>query len=329
MLKKIADEIKNKESFLISTHLNPDGDAIGSELALGICLANLGKEATIFNQNNTPRIYRFLPHSEKIVHQIDNSRDYDLVFIVDCSDLERGGEDFEKIISKNKIINIDHHLTNKLFGELNLVDINASATGELIYRVLREIPAKITLPIALNIYTAILTDTGSFHYPNTTAKSLEIAGEMIKIGVDPWRVAEAVYENNSLAQLRLMGLALNTIEVSDGGMIGSMVVYKDMFRQTGTTSEDTEDFVNYLRSLSKIKVAVFLKEISEECFKLSLRSKGELDVAEIAGQFGGGGHQNAAGFTIRGDLTEIKEKVFRVIRKKLQDYNSYCGLPVI
>jgi len=322
MLNRIANKIINNKSILISTHQNPDGDAIGSELAIGICLENLNKDVTIFNQDDTPPIYQFLPYSDKIVHQLDNSKEYDLIFILDCADHDRGGGNLDKIISESKVINIDHHITNEYFGELNLIDKKASATGEIIYSLIKEIPAKITLPIATNIYTAILTDTGSFHYSNTSAKSLKIASEMIKIGVDAAEVAEAIYENRSLAELRLLGLSLNTIEESDNGMICSMVVNNDMFLQTGTSAKDTDSFVNYLSSISTAKVAALLKEISENCYKFSLRSKGKINVAEIASQFGGGGHRNAAGFTIQGEFREIKKQVFKIIRQRLDNYLS-------
>ncbi len=317
MIKKIVDVIKNNKSFLLTTHINPDGDAIGSELALGICLANMGKEVTIFNQDDTPAVYRFLPNVEKIIHQLNSTGDFDYVFLLDSADIERRGTDFNDILSEIRIINIDHHITNTYFGELNMVDKNASATGELIYRIIKEIPAEITLPIATNIYTAILTDTGSFHYSNVTAKSFEISGEMIELGVSPWKVAEAVYENRSSAKLRLLGLALNTLEMFEGGMIGAITVDQFMLGQTNATLDDTEDFVNYPRSIASVKVALLFKEVSEDCFKLSLRAKGEVNVAEIAGHFGGGGHKNAAGFMIRGKLSDIKKEILLFIKKKL------------
>ncbi|MEW6616371.1 MAG: bifunctional oligoribonuclease/PAP phosphatase NrnA [Thermodesulfobacteriota bacterium] len=318
MEARIIEEIKSNKAFLIASHINPEGDAIGSALALAISLNNIGKEVTVFNQGPIPRNLQFLPMSAEIVHNPDKiGVNFDVAFVLDCGDLDRVGNGIEKIRKIRKIINIDHHITNSKFGDVILVDSESSSTAELIYNVLKEIPIEVTYEIALNIYTAILTDTGAFCNSNTTEGAFHIASEMVKMGVNPSSVAEKIYKQMPVSRLKLLGLVLNTLEILDNGRIASVVAKLSLLKKTGATPELTEDIVNYPRSISGVKVAVLFKEVSKNHYKISLRSNKDVDVADIAREFGGGGHPNASGGNVGGSLLEVKRKVFEAISKRL------------
>ncbi len=317
MEREIIEEIRNKSVFLIASHIRPEGDAIGSALALAISLNNMGKEVTVFNQDPIPRNLQFLPMSTEIVHEIDDSFHYDVALVLDCGDLDRVGNVAEKIRRTGKIINIDHHKTNSGFGDLRLINTYKSSTGEILYDLLQEIPIPITYEIAVNIYTAILTDTGAFCHSNTTARTFQIAGELVTRGVNPSTVAEEIYERQSVSRLRLLALVLNTLEISDHGKVGSVVVLSSMLERVGATPDLGENMVDYPRSIEGVRVAVLFREVSKDQYRISLRSDGCIDVADIAKEFGGGGHPRASGCGVKGSLPEVKDKVFPAIRRRL------------
>jgi len=317
IITKIVDEVKKNRSFLVASHMNPEGDAIGSTLALAISLKSIGKDVTAYNQDHTPWNLQFLPMSTEIVHEIDESYPYDVAIVLDCAEFDRLGKGGKEIGKIGEIINIDHHKTNSKFGDLSYVDPYASSSAEIIYGLLKDIPVEMSHDIAVNIYTAIFTDTGSFRYANTTAKTFQIAGELVKAGVDTAKVAEEVYERQSSAQLRLLGLALNTLEVSENGRIGSMAVLSSMLKEAEATSDLTENMVNYPKSIRGVQVAVLFKEVSGNYYRISFRSYDNVDVSDIAKEFGGGGHPRAAGCGTNGSLTEVKEMVFDAIRRRL------------
>ncbi len=322
MIEQIVKEIKEDRRFLIASHQSPEGDAIGSSLALAIALKNLGKEVTTFNQDGVPKLLQFLPRAKEVSRELPRGITYDCAFIVDCGDPELLGEEFPRIKGIRKIINIDHHSTNNGFGDLQFIDPGASAAGVLIYRLLQKIPAEITQEIATNIYAAILSDTGSFHYHNTTAEGLRIAGEMIEQGVEPEKIAQQLYETQPSAYLQLLALVLGTLEVAHGGKVASVTVLQEMFQRTGTSKEAAEGFVNYPSSIEGVSVALLFREISEGKFKISFRARKNIDVSLLAQEFGGGGHQKAAGCTIEGTLPEVKNTVLQVVGKHLQNRDS-------
>jgi len=302
---------------LISTHQNPEGDAIGSVLALGLALKRMGKEVQVLTQDPIPEMLAFLSGAREVIHQAPAGGGFDVAFALDCGDQARLGEEFGKLKGMGKIINIDHHVSNNHFGEINLVDPRASSAAEIIYDLLRTIPVSMTPAIAENIYTGILTDTGSFHYSNTTPKTFAVARACLLAGVDPRRVAEQVYETQPLARLRLLPRALDTLELSAEGRISSVIVTQQMLQETGATVALTEDFVNFPRSVKGVEVALLFREITPTKYRVSLRSQGAADVARIAGRFQGGGHPNASGCTVEGSLSEVKAKVLEVVRAAL------------
>ncbi len=316
-LRKIAEIIRKEKRFLIVSHENPEGDAIGSILALGLALRERGKVVTVLNQDPTPEILSFLPGAKEIRHKVSGKEPFDVTLALDCGDRRRLGKEFNKLEKIGRLINIDHHVSNTAFGDLNLIDPRASAACEMIYGLLREIPVKLSPDIAENIYTGILTDTGSFHYSNTTAKTLAVARACLLAGVNPWKVAEKVYETQPLARLRLLRLVLDTLKTEEDGRVSSVVVTRKMLARAGATPDLTEDFINFPRSVKGTEVALLFREVTPAKYRVSFRSRGKVDVSRISQVFQGGGHPNAAGCTVDGSLKEVKAKVLAQVRAAL------------
>ena len=316
-LQRIVEQIQQGHRFLISTHVNPEGDAVGSALALALALREMAREAIVVIQDPIPENLRFLPGRGEVLHHAPQGASFDWAIALDCGDRERLGEEISKVKSQKGLINIDHHTSNRNFGDLNYVDPTASSTCEIIFDLLRRIPLRMTPAIAENIYTGILTDTGSFHYANTTARCFSIAAACLRAGVDPWRVAENVYETQPLARLRLLPLVLGTLEVDGDGRVSHLTVTHAMLEKAGASVAMTEDLINYARSVQMVEVAILFRELSPGKYRVSLRSKGKVDVAKIAGVFRGGGHPNAAGCTVEGTCAEVKAKVLEQVRASL------------
>ncbi|MBI4745965.1 MAG: bifunctional oligoribonuclease/PAP phosphatase NrnA [Deltaproteobacteria bacterium] len=309
MIDRIIEELRSNDSFLIVSHINPDGDAIGSSLALAGGLKAIGKKATVFINDSVPDIVRFLPGSSEVVYELLAGDQFDAAIVVDCGTPKQLGEKFNAFKGYKKLLNIDHHATNLNFADVVFLDPDACATGAMIYRILKTMQIEITREIALSIYTTIVVDTGSLHYGNSNPEAFRIAGEMVDIGVEPWVVAENLYESQPEGRIRLHSMALNTLTTHYDGKIGFIMVSKEMYKATGTTAEDTDGIVNYARSLKGVEVAMFIREISPDKYKASLRSKGRVDVTRIAGRYDGGGHVNAAGCLLKGSLPEVKKNL--------------------
>ncbi|MFQ5899939.1 MAG: bifunctional oligoribonuclease/PAP phosphatase NrnA [Thermodesulfobacteriota bacterium] len=316
-MKEIVEEIGKGKNFLISAHLNPEGDAVGSALGLALGLRKSGKNVTVFLEDPVPAIFNFLPSAEKVLHKVDPTRDYDVQIVVDCGDMDRTGEKFRDFKGRKVLINIDHHSTNTRFGDVNLVNTNACATGEIIYDILNAMSVNITPEIAINIYVAILTDTGSFRYASSTSRAFYIASEMVKRGVKPHEIAKKVYESNPAERVRLLGDVLKTLNVSKDGKMASICITLDMMQRAGATKDIVDGFVNYPRSIEGVKVAILFREDSLNRVKLSFRSKGAVNVADIAKELGGGGHPQAAGCTVDGSMEEVKERVNKITERYL------------
>jgi len=335
-LKKLIE--KNKK-FLIVSHINPEGDAIGSSVALALGLKKKGKSVYVLNKDPVPDILKFLP-SSKLVNQKIPSLKFDAMFIVDCATLERTG--LKGLRAKTTVV-IDHHLIQKSArpashppavrragseaGEvrsqklevgttIRLIDTSASAVGEIVYKLLSFLNVPIDKKIATNLYTSIFTDTGGFRFSNTSSETLKIASELVNAGAEPWKITKEVYENFSFNRLRLLVQSLSTIKKKD--KIAWMTVTRNMFRNTKTSTQATENLVNYPRMIKDIEVAVLFREDGKNSYKISFRSKGKVNVAEIARTFGGGGHANAAGCTLNGSLSEVKGKILKAVRKAIK-----------
>ncbi len=308
MRKQIADFILNRDRFAVTAHARPDGDAIGSELALALALRALGKTVDIGNADPIPRIYRFLPGAEsiRIVDEIDHR--CDAVIILECSDYERTGLNG---LERHFTINIDHHPATTDFADLNWVDPTSAAVGLMIMRLLKDLQAPITPEVATNLYVAALTDTGSFQHNISNADIFRDMAELTALGADPTAIAQRIYRTQSVPRLRLLEAALRTLELDLDGRIAWIRVCREDLEATGALAEDSEGFVNYPISLKGVQAAAFFREDSPDCHRVSLRSKGRCDVGSLARRMGGGGHRNAAGMTIRGAWEQTLSAVLK------------------
>ncbi|HBA89139.1 MAG TPA: DHH family phosphoesterase [Geobacter sp.] len=308
-IERIVAEIENGSSFLITSHESPDPDAVGSSLALANYLFARGKDVTVYLCDPVPDNCSFLPMADQ-VYAVMPERDFDVCFVLDVGEFRRAG----KAVTENKrigcFVNVDHHLGCENFGRHNVIDSKASATAAIIYRIIRAAGDEIDYPTALCIYTAILSDTGSFHYSNSDPEAFAIAGEMIGKGVNAWSVNENLYESEPLQRIALLALALSDLTVSPSGEYASVTVTLDMYGKTGATAQDTDRFINYPRSIKGVQVALFFRQVDEGSFKVGFRSKGKVDVSAVSASFGGGGHHNAAGCMVKGTLAEVKALVF-------------------
>ena len=311
-LSAICRVLREKERFLIACHENPEGDAIGSELALALALRKMGKTATVLNADPVPGNLLFLPGADTVVFAEDGSK-YDVAVVVDCGSPERTGRVARELRKCPLLVNIDHHRTNGDLGEFSLVDPDAAATGLLIHRVLSAMKFEIGLDVATNIYVAVLTDTGSFHYGSSSPEAFEVAGEMVRRGVDPWAVAEQVYETQSAHRLRLLGRVLDSLDVSSDGRVACITTMCEDLREFASGKDALEGFINYPRSIVGVEVAVSFREEEGSVFRVSFRSKGRVDVSAVAARFGGGGHHNAAGCTVPGTLADVKKRVLEAL----------------
>jgi phosphoesterase RecJ-like protein len=316
VLKRINEIIEENSSFLVTSHEGPDGDAVGSSLALAGYLTELGKDVTIHFIDPVPEIYKFLPLAEKVSNMLPDKH-YDVCFVLDVGEFRRAVNEIVNCKSIGMFVNIDHHKTKDHFGIINYIDPKAAATGVLIYRIIKDAGREISCNTALSIYSAIITDTGSFRYSNADPEAFSIAGEMVEKGVNPWNIAEHLYESQPKERLLLLARALATLDSSKCGKIGSLAVTLDMYEKTGASAELTDGFVNYPRSVRGVEVAIFFRELEAGYFKAGFRSKGKIDVSLIAAMFGGGGHQNAAGCEIKGSLAEVRKIIYDQLQRVL------------
>jgi phosphoesterase RecJ-like protein len=319
-MNQIIRQLKNSRQVLLATHIHPDGDAIGSLLALGLALEEgIKKKVQLYNESGLPAVYNFLPSIHRIKNEPGDIQSYDTAVILDCSDLQRVGRMAGDISKIPVLINIDHHATNTRFGRLQLIDPKASATTELLYRLITAMKIPITTAMAYAIYTGIMADTGSFRFSNTTPEAFKICHEMVCQGADPHKVAHHVYETTSLNRIKLLNMLYDTIEVSENGRLSIMTLTQNMLHATGTSITDVNGLINYARRIENVKVAALLYERTSgrklrnpkaSAFHVSLRSDGSVDVANLAAVFGGGGHRSAAGFDIQSSLPDLKKELY-------------------
>ncbi len=312
--EEAASILRESGEFLITTHLNPDGDAVGSLLGLGLALKKLNKKVEMVSPHPLPGNYQFLPGSEFVQLPCNLKKQvYDVGVVLDCTEINRAGKDLEKILRKcKKIINIDHHISNTNFGNINVVDPAAAATGELVFKILTVMRVEITPDMATNLYFALATDTGSFQYQNTTPGCHRTAATLLELGAAQEKIQQFLNENRSLTSLRLLEKSLGTLSVSESGLTAWMTVSQKFLEEVGGKIEDCEGFIDYPKSLAGVEVGILFKELAENEIKVGFRSKNFLNVNQLAALFGGGGHERAAGCTIRGPLKEVERKVIQV-----------------
>jgi len=312
----VIDRMSESQTLFLATHVNPDGDAIGSLLSLGLGLQQLGKRIYMYNASPIPAVYRFLPGVNGVRQSLPSSPEWDAAIILDCGDIERIGEAVDFVRGIPMVINIDHHVTNTAFGQYRMVDTAACSSAEIVFRLLKRMAVEINPAIASAIYTGILTDTGSFRFANTNSAAYAISAEMVQCGVDPYTVAQHVYGTYSLGRIKLLNMALDSIEISANGKLSLMTLTKDMFAETDTNPEDVDGMINYAKRIEDVKVAALIMEnangAAHKRFHVSLRSDGSVDVAEIAASFGGGGHFNAAGFGVETSLKKLRQTIISI-----------------
>lgn len=321
-IKRVADVIDSSDSFIITCHVRPDGDAMGSILALGLALKDAGRDAIIYTEEPIPRRLAFLPGSELVVNHLSSLPEKFMLVVLDCNEPTRIGNHSDELLDKSSgVVILDHHLTNgsDWNGKISAsyIEPGIFATGAIVYWLIEELGWPVSEAVASNIYTAILSDTGCFRHSNTTEAAFLMAAKMVGYGVKPHKIANNLYENYSIARQKLLGISLKTLELRGYGRIGIMQVTPEMFRICGANESDTDDFVSYVRAIDTVEVAIFIKETHEGQTYVSMRSKSFYNVAELAQEFGGGGHFHAAGFHMSASASEVRGLLLKRLAQDL------------
>lgn len=313
-LSELIQALTRAEKIVIVGHIAPDGDSIGSVLAMGLALQRLGKEVCMLTADPIPETYNFLSGVNDFKKVTEISANFDLALILDCTDLHRCGDKISLFLAKvPMIVNIDHHISNQFFGQFNYVDAKASATGEIIYKVVKELGVPLTVDIATCIYTAIVMDTGSFKYDNTSVKSHRITAKLIETGIDVSTINTRLFEEKPFVSMKLLGEALQVLKISSCRRVAWMSITREIMERTGASEQDTDGIINYPKMIAGIEVGLLFREIENNKIKIGFRSKGLIDVNQLAGQFNGGGHPRAAGAMLAGNLNEIEAKVINAV----------------
>ncbi len=301
-LSQVAAEIRRRQRFVLSSHVRPDGDAIGSQLAMAYALRALGKDVRILNRDPAPAPMTSFPGIGDIQVVARTDDPGDAVIVMECGDLARTGVEG---LEPGFVINIDHHPGNTMYGAMNWLDLTAAACGEMVFELVRELGVALTREIATHVYIAILTDTGSFHYSHISPRTFDICRQCVEAGVDPPAVARAIFDSNHLGRLRLFGAVLNQMRLDPTGRIATLFVDEALIASCGSTYEDTDGLNNLPLTVKEMQAVVFFKDNGPGQWRVSMRSKGDVDVRAIAAEFGGGGHKNAAGCGAAGSLAEL------------------------
>jgi phosphoesterase RecJ-like protein len=309
-IRQIRDEIMRRQRFLLTSHARPDGDSIGSQLAMAFALDTLGKQVRIVNADPAPEHYQDFPGMNRIEIAASVTGDVDAVMVMECSDLSRAGV---AGLEGQFLINIDHHAGNRMYGRVNWHDESAAACGEMVFDLIRELDVPLSLEIATHIYLAILTDTGSFHHSNITPRTFDICRQTVEAGVNPAAMARRVFDSNSFGKLKLIGALLDSMELLDEGRLAVLHMDDSMLDACNCTNNDTEGLINLPLTAREIQAVVFFKSGPGGEMRVSMRSKYDVDVRQVAGAFGGGGHKNAAGFTVTGSLESVRPRIIDLL----------------
>jgi phosphoesterase RecJ-like protein len=320
-LQEAATFLRERDDFLIVSHVQPDGDAISSTVATGWLLEKLGKKFTMLNEGSVPARLRFLWKSSEIFTAGDNQpeRQYRNVICVDCADYARVGRTNQWFAQDAELLNIDHHPTNDGFGRVNLMKFHAAATAEILFELLDELGLGLDADIATAIYTGLLTDTGGFRYSNTSPLVMAMASRLLEAGVNGPELAELLLERMTMGQLRIIQRGLSRLSFSPDQRISWLWVNSEDTEESGATNDDLEGLVNYPRNIEGVEVGLLFKQNGQESVKVSLRSAGRVNVAAVAQHFGGGGHVRAAGCRLTDPLPEVIRQVVDVVQKALDE----------
>jgi phosphoesterase RecJ-like protein len=318
VLLQIRDAILSRQRFLLTSHARPDGDSIGSQLALAYALDALGKSVHIVNRDPAPDHYHEFPGLDRIViaDRVEPDLEVDAVIVLECSDLSRTGV---AGLERRFIVNIDHHSGNRMYGSLNWFDESAAACGEMVFDVIRSLGVPLNYEIATHLYLAILTDTGSFHHSNITPRTFEICRETVEAGVNPAAMARRVFDSNSFGKLKLIGALLDEMQLIDDGRLAVLYMDDAMLAACGCTHNDTEGVINLPLTAREIQAVVFFKVNASGDVRVSMRSKYDVDVRVVANEFGGGGHRNAAGFTVAGRLEDVRPTILQRLTRAISE----------
>jgi phosphoesterase RecJ-like protein len=312
--EQIGRALREHHRFALLSHVRPDGDALGSQLALARALQQLGKDVRVWNEDGMLEKYSFLPRAELLTKPPSLPEDVDVAIALDTAIQNRLGTTLQAVRSAKIWINIDHHPSNPGYGDVVYVDPNAPATGQIVFELIQSQKLPLDREIAENLYVAISTDTGSFQYPNTTARTFEIAAELVRTGVDVGRVSQQLYENFPRRRVELLRELLRTMRFEGNGRVASFSLSLDLARRLGVLPEDNEGLIDHLRAVRGVVVAVFFEELADGKVRISMRSKSDAaDVCAICEKFGGGGHKLAAGARMHGTLAEVEKKVLEAI----------------
>jgi len=306
-IQKAAATLRGKGSFFLATHRHPDGDGLGSTLALAQVLIEMGKRVVIHAPEPAPRLYRFLPGIERL--DTRGAEGCEVAIVLDCGSLARVGPLAPELAGHPLLINIDHHQTGGGFGHLELVDGTSCATGEIVHRLIRALPWPISGSVALNLYVAVASDTGNFANANTNARAFELAAEMVALGVKPIDVARHLFDDYSVAKLRLLGLMLGSLEILEGGRLAVLSVTRRMLETAEADLEDSAGLINQVSSMAGVEVIALMTEDEAGGIEVSLRSRNGINVASVAERLGGGGHPNAAGLRLEAPLKSARRQL--------------------
>jgi phosphoesterase RecJ-like protein len=322
MLGQVIELIEKHQRFAVTSHIRPDGDSMGSSLALCWILRGLKKDAEVVMCDYVPHAYSKLPGVDEVRVAKDIDSSYDAVFVIECSDVSRPGL---PSLKDRFVVNIDHHSTTELFGDLNWIDSTAAAVGEMIYNLAKAIGAKITPEIASCVYAALLTDTGSFHFSNTTERTFKIASELVRHGAQPAKLSQAIFYSYPYSKVLLVGAVLSTLQRDESGRIAWITMTNELMEKTGATEDDSDGIITYPLTIGDVEAVAFFREQSNSIYRISLRSKNRVNVARVAESFGGGGHANAAGFTIKADFESLSREVIAKLKDAVANAPAVNG----
>ena len=319
LLGQTADAIRRRQRFVIASHVRPDGDAVGSQMAMAYALKHLGKDVRVVSRDAAPPPLLVFPGVSEIeiVDRVDDPGD--AVIVMESGDLLRTGVSG---LERGFVINIDHHVGNSMFGAINWFDVSAAACGEMVFDLVRELGVPLTHDIAVHLYVAILTDTGSFHHSNITPRTFEICKQCVEAGVNPSAVARSVFDSNNLGRLKLMGAILSRMQIDNSGRLATVSVDEELVTSCNGTYEDTEGVINLPLTVREIQAVVFFKEVGVNDWRVSMRSKGNVNINAVAKEFGGGGHKNASGCSASGSLEDLKRVFQQKITEQMDLANS-------
>jgi phosphoesterase RecJ-like protein len=317
--EEIAAVLRERQRFVVMSHMRPDGDALGCTLAMTLCLQQLGKDVTAWNEDGMLEKFRYLPGAELIQQPPAEPQPFDVAIVLDNAVKNRAGRSIDAVAHADVWINIDHHITNDRYGDLAFIDSTAPAAGQILYELFRQCGLPLTYAMADNLFVAISTDTGSFQYPNTTARTYEIGAELVKAGVNVGDLSQKMYESYPRRRIELLREMLNVLRFSSGDRVASIALSAATAQRLGVQPEDNEGLIDHIRAVQGVIVAAFFEELGDDRVRISLRSKSpKVDVSKVCGLFGGGGHTLAAGARIRGPFTEVQEKVLAAIDQQIQ-----------